>query len=178
MNLPTDPPSPTERLFIALAPAESLRETLCAIRDRLHNQAGGRAMPAGNLHLTLAFLGDTPTARIPELLQLLAALPRREFVWRIERAGSFKAGSPKGCIVWAGGETPAPLAALVEDVWATLRANRFPFDSKQFRPHVTLLRDARPVDETLPPLDWQAGPPLLYRSVATPRGPRYEVITR
>ncbi|GAA5785208.1 RNA 2',3'-cyclic phosphodiesterase [Chitiniphilus shinanonensis] len=165
-----------QRLFVALALPQALRDALCGLRDRLHAQAGGRVVPAGNLHLTLAFLGDTPTARIGELLELLAHLPRHDFVFCIDRVGSFKTGSPKGCIVWVGGEAPPALLALKDELWAALRAGGFAFDAKRFKPHVTLLRDARPATETLAPLTWQAGPPRLYRSTPTPRGPRYEVV--
>ena len=59
--------APTRRLFFALWPDEDARSALCAATAKAVRTSGGRPVPAGTLHVTLAFLGSVPTARIPEL---------------------------------------------------------------------------------------------------------------
>ncbi|UXY13691.1 RNA 2',3'-cyclic phosphodiesterase [Chitiniphilus purpureus] len=162
-----------QRLFIALAPPPMLLPSLVTLRDQLHAEVGGRAMPAANLHLTLAFLGETPAAQVPVLLARLATLSRHRAHWRIDRVGSFKTGSPKGCIVWAGGPASAGLTELVGTLWQALREDGMAFDAKPFVPHVTLLRAAGSVARTMPPLIWPLAVPQLYASIATAQGPRY-----
>lgn len=165
-----------ERLFIALSPPNRVRQALAKLRDTLLREHGGRGMVTDNLHLTLAFLGATPSHRIAELLTLLAALPPAQFSLTLDCYGSFKAQSPKGGIVWAGCETPLALTELVDALWQRLVEAGFAFDAKRFVPHVTLLRDARAGAGSCTPIVWHAGAPVLFRSEATAKGPRYHVI--
>ena len=67
------------RLFYALWPDEPLRERLAeAARDAVR-QSGGRPVPAGNYHLTLAFLGRNTGRRLVDLVSaLLDDLPSPE----------------------------------------------------------------------------------------------------
>ncbi|WP_255989667.1 RNA 2',3'-cyclic phosphodiesterase [Chitinolyticbacter albus] len=166
----------TERLFIALTPPNRVRQSLARLRDTLLRERGGRGMVTDNLHLTLAFLGVTPSHRIPELLTLLASLPPAIFSLTLDCYGSFKANSPKGSIVWAGCQTPPELAALVDTLWQRLSDAGFAFDAKHFVPHVTLLRDASPDAGPCKAIVWPAGAPVLFRTEATAKGPRYHVI--
>ena len=58
---------PPLRIFFALWPDAGARDALSALARDTAAQTGGRAPSAGNLHLTLAFLGDVAAARIAAL---------------------------------------------------------------------------------------------------------------
>jgi 2'-5' RNA ligase len=114
---------------------------------------GARTVPAENLHVTLAFLGDTDEQRVPALEEALraavaghGAVPARP-----ARLGAFpSARHPR--VVWAGIEEEGPpgaLAALAGAVTAALEAGGFtPDRAERFHAHVTLARLAsRPSPE-------------------------------
>ncbi len=58
-----DAPSGRTRLFFALWPDQRVRESLSALARVAKTDCGGRIMQPRNLHLTLAFLGDTVEAQ-------------------------------------------------------------------------------------------------------------------
>ena len=51
------------RLYFALWPDAALRATIARVAAGPAAVAGGRAVPAADLHVTLAFLGGVPAAR-------------------------------------------------------------------------------------------------------------------
>ena len=75
------------KLFFALWPDSGTRDVLAATAGVLRRTCGGRAPPAHNLHLTLAFLGNVPAARLPELEDLAAAVHTEPFVLELDRIG-------------------------------------------------------------------------------------------
>jgi 2'-5' RNA ligase len=62
----------TVRLFFALWPDTSLQAKLAAWGEQAAGK--GRAMRRENLHLTLAFLGATEAALVPDLIALAAGV--------------------------------------------------------------------------------------------------------
>jgi len=84
-------------------------------------------------------------------------------------------------IVWVGPrETPAPLAALAEDLQRELEAEGFRLDARPFQVHITLIRNAHSPRglPALPALDWPVREFLLMRSNIERDGARYEVLER
>ena len=69
----TDAPA-TQRLFFALWPDDATRDALDRTGKWLHRHWGGRRMRADTLHLTLAFLGDTPAAARDAFLPMIDAI--------------------------------------------------------------------------------------------------------
>ncbi len=59
------------RLFVALDPAPDARAALAALSRSLCEEHGGRAPPAANLHVTLAFLGRIDLGRLDGLVHAL-----------------------------------------------------------------------------------------------------------
>jgi 2'-5' RNA ligase len=97
-------------------------------------------IPARNIHLTLAFLGNVASGRIPDLHALAAAIAAPPFdlvinvldYWRHNR------------IVSAGtAECPEALRELVTQLTRALRPAGFRCEGREYIPHITLLRDAR-----------------------------------
>ncbi|MBE9607977.1 RNA 2',3'-cyclic phosphodiesterase [Chitinilyticum piscinae] len=162
-----------KRLFIALPLPDPLRHTICNIRDALHGQCQGRPVASANLHLTLAFLGDTPDKALPDIQALLAGLPDNYGTLILDELGCFR--QQHGHVVWLGCSTiPAALAAGLAQLQQGLRALGLPVEKRPWQPHITLLRDAAPWQARLAPtLEWQTGAAGLYASTLTPQGPSY-----
>lgn len=110
-------------------------------------------MPACDLHITLAFIGELPDATLePLAVSLRQALaracpqtPAPHDALVLDRIGSFRGAN----LTWLGpSDVPAWLTAVADAVRAGLDEAGVAFDRKPFRPHVTIVRGVRlPVAE-------------------------------
>ncbi len=163
----------TVRLFFALWPESDLQARLAAWAKQAAGR--GRAMRRENLHLTLAFLGDTEAALLPDLIALAAGVRFAPIRLPLDLVGYWKHNR----IIWCGaGEELRALAALVEDLRARLDAAGIRYDPKPFLSHVTLVRDASglPAAPAWIPLVWEAGDFALVRSTRAGGRVSYQVI--
>ncbi|MCZ7564554.1 MAG: RNA 2',3'-cyclic phosphodiesterase [Burkholderiales bacterium] len=162
------------RLFFALWPDDAVRDALAAWARALHKACGGRTTRPQNLHVTLAFLGDTDGGRLPGLKAAAGSVTPRAFELVLDQQGYWTHNR----IAWAGAsETPEALRAMVVDLRAALGAAGFRFDEKPFVSHVTLLRKGSP-PRALPRLDpvaWRGCGFALVRSHTGPAGSDYAV---
>jgi len=137
-------------------------------------------VPAGNLHVTLAFLGSVPRRRVPELRHLAqhaaAACAREEpLALRFERLEFW----PRQQILCAlaAEETAAAgrLAAALKDAAA---AAGFIPDLKPFHAHVTVARKVTHAPRLAPlrELVWRFDGFALIDSRTEPAGPVYSVV--
>lgn len=179
------------RLFVGIRLTPEVRASLARAQDRLR-RSGARVawVRPENLHLTLAFLGDTFAARIPGLVSALdgAAGAVRPFDLDIGGLGSF--GSPRAPrVIWAGtAEAPAALRDLHGRVAEVLRSHGVPLETRPFAAHVTLgrVRSSRGADALTSALRSPMNPPPggrlavdradLMRSELGPGGPVYTVL--
>jgi 2'-5' RNA ligase len=172
-------PSPDARhyrLFFALWPAPELREALAGWAQR-HAPERSRPVRAGNLHLTLAFLGSLPEERLEAVYAAGAALraaPVRMELARVEhwpRPRLLCAVPPPG---------PDPLTGLADALRAELAARRLPVETRPFRSHVTVVRKVsgtRATEALAPPLAWRAERLALVASESTREGVRYRELS-
>lgn len=166
----------TQRLFFALWPDDATRHALDRTGKWLHQHWGGRRMRADTLHLTLAFLGNTPTEARDALLPHIDTIRAGAFELALDRPGAW----PHNRIGWLGcSEPPAALTDLAEQLRGALRESRTAFDARPFVPHVTLLRNtpggAAPA---CTPVRWRVDSFVLVASRTEADGARYEVIQR
>ena len=122
------------RLFVAIQLSEELKKVLT---DTLHacKKEGirGSYVPKQNLHLTLAFIGETKeTAAVKEALQTISFKP---FRLTLSDMGAF------GDLLWVGTKGNQGLGTVVKDVRAALDAAGIPYDRKKFVPHITIIRN-------------------------------------
>jgi 2'-5' RNA ligase len=159
------------RLFYALWPDDATRAAL----QQLQAPMDGRQTRYGNLHLTLAFLGQQPAELVPVLTKILEALPPTPLSLTLNRVGYFTSNR----VAWAGMHAAPPaLLALRHDLTQELARHHIAFNGRaDFRPHVTLVRDASP-PEDLPftPIVWQADEVALVQSTSQPDGVVYRVL--
>lgn len=158
---PTDPLLPARvRLFLALWPDDATRHAL----QSLQREISGRRSRPENLHLTLAFLGEQASERVPPLTELINAMPEFSSLLSIDVLGYF----PGARIAWAGMAQPDPALMQWQGVLrAELAARQFIGPRLEtFRPHITLARDAdKPPHVVLPmPIAWRANRVVLVQS--------------
>ncbi|MEN9783315.1 MAG: hypothetical protein RJA24_658 [Pseudomonadota bacterium] len=165
------------RLFFALWPDATTRDALAATASQLKRACGGRSPPADNLHLTLAFLGNVPASRLPELRLVADAVITEPFALDLVRAGYWRAQR----LAWAAPlSCPPALTALHGQLTDALRLHGFHTERRAFKPHVTLLRDAVAPPPSSPEgmmrMHWPVRNFVLACSVPAPRGVRYRLI--
>jgi RNA 2',3'-cyclic 3'-phosphodiesterase len=167
------------RLFFALWPDAGVRAALAATAAELRTACGGRVPLACKLHLTLAFLGSVPAARLPELEDIAAETATQpachSSMLTLDRIGWWR----RSRLVWAGVQhCPNELDALAAALADKLRARGFVIEQRRFRPHVTLIRDADrvPAQTTCGPISWRARQFVLACAQPGDRGVEYQVV--
>jgi 2'-5' RNA ligase len=169
--------SGTARVFFALWPDSELQQCLHGLAEERWRQCEGRVMRADSLHMTLIFLGETERLRLPRLMLAADSVHTEAFTFELERIAYWRHNR----IGYAspGAEVPA-LSRLVTELQDRLTTAGFRFDRREFKPHVTLLRNVVRIQEpsTFAPIQWKVEAFALVETVATERGLRYQVLNR
>ena len=145
------PAEPASRVFFALVPPPEVQQALGKLAREIARRAHGRPVPADNMHVTLAFIGAWPVARLQLLLDTGAVVRGERLHIVLDKQGGFR----RAGIAWMGpSDPPAALMRLQASLAAALTNAGVPFDASQsFNPHVTLARSFRgpcPRGETSP----------------------------
>jgi 2'-5' RNA ligase len=145
------------RAFVAIGLGEELKRTLLAVQRQLQAAPAARIVrwvAPENMHLTLKFLGDVETTRVPTCTTALhqSATGLAPFRLMARGLGCFPSTSRPN-VIWVGlhGEATRAmeLARRIEEAFATLG---FPREARPFSPHLTLgriKREARPSDRAV-----------------------------
>lgn len=163
----------TDRLFFALWPDDRLRNALVARIPALLKTIRGKPQRPDQWHVTLEFLGDVAEDRQSALCGAAGKVAAEAFTVVFDRLDHWR--RPQVYCLSATACPPA-LTRLVTDLRASLSAEGFIPESREYQPHVTLARKVRraqgaPLPE---PLAWPADRLALVRSVTDPAGSRYE----
>ena len=142
------------RLFIAIELPHNLQNDLnyqfAQMRPNFPASAI-RWIPPQNLHLTLKFLGDTPPAKIDEIGNQLELIGKNQtaFSVKMNTVGCFPT-LKKPRVLWIGLEDEQEtLINLQQGVENRIVSLGFPSDSRAFRPHLTIGRVKRHVNDTI-----------------------------
>ena len=166
------------RLFFALWPDEALQRRMAGL---VHALAGGPDDPGGrpvhpeDLHATLVFLGRVTPEQYPCVLAAADAVAAAPFELSIDRMEHWR----RSRVLWCGPhETPAALTRLFLDLRDGLKACGFPPEQRPYAPHVTLVRDGRPLAPRPiePGLIWRPSGFVLVESLPVREPPRYRVV--
>jgi 2'-5' RNA ligase len=140
-----------------------------------------RWTPAGNLHLTVRFIGNADRALVEAIADRLAARSQLAFDLELGDLGTFGRGRHVR-VVWQGLHDGAgAVAALAAHVEAECETAGLVPEKRPFQAHLTLAR-ARPREGAeLPPLPgparvsrWRASELVLYASRLSRTGATYE----
>jgi 2'-5' RNA ligase len=131
-----------KRVFIAVKvnPDAGLLRMIPALKSALAKE-NIRWVDPVNLHITIAFLGDTEDGKIKILAGMLKdkCSGFHEFDFMLSGAGVFKNyRDPR--VIWAGIKSPENLYTLENEIAEGLKSAGFVIEERQFKPHLTLGR--------------------------------------
>lgn len=165
----------TRRLFFALWPDDRQRDRLRDQVSPLANLVEGRAVARGNWHVTTVFIGSFSDASLPDLQARAAQIvvePFRLHFDRVEFWPRPKVASLVAAIV------PPELQQLVEAQNALLADFGVKVEDRTYRPHITLVRRARPFETQRlahpAVVEWSSFE--LVESVSRPGGAAYHAL--
>jgi len=130
----------TRRLFFALWPDMRQRDRMRNFISPVARLVEGRAVERHNWHITLAYIGEFPEARIDELHEARMAVNVEPFRLRFDRLEFWP--RPKIAALVAA-TVPAELERLMEDLKGRIFAAGVELEQRTYRPHVTVVRTAR-----------------------------------
>ncbi len=126
------------RLFIAIHFTEEINNILKDAIFQLKSQTKSASTTRPeNLHLTLAFIGETDRADAAIHAMDRAAGDSLEMT--ISKSGHFND------LWWVGTEKNDALTNLAERLKKELRSEGFDIERKKFKPHITIARRVKPV---------------------------------
>jgi 2'-5' RNA ligase len=141
------------RTFVAIELTDDLLKSLSRLQERLERQTPHGAVrwvrPEG-VHLTLKFLGDVPTTRVPRIAEAVASACRggAPFSFDVAGLGCFPNPS-RPRVLWVGVEEPTgALARLHKALERELAGIGFAPERRPFKPHLTLGRVRRKVNRS------------------------------
>lgn len=134
------------RLFIAINFPDEIKDSLLSTISRLkQNCTGGNFTRYDNLHLTIAFLGEIPPAKIGKIKTCMDSVSFSPFELTLSGIGRFKRTG--GDIYWYGIDRCASLNKIHEQLCGNLRSSDFEIEDRKFSPHLTLGRQVIPADK-------------------------------
>ena len=176
------------RLFFAVELPMEARAEASRVADEMRGCVSARARftAAANLHLTLKFIDDLESERIPRLLASAARKLAAVEPFRVALSGSGAFPSLRAArVLWIGvGEGGAQLARIARKLDRSAGGQGVPRDPRPFRAHLTLARlrepaalaaDALPAPDSLA---FSVGDVVLYESRLSSAGATHVPLTR
>ena len=176
------------RLFVAVEVPEHQRRALNEAMGDVRDPAwGGRWTTPAAQHVTLKFLGWTPSDRVEAVGSAIEIVARsnRGAPVALGAVGAFPS-MRRARVLWVGLEDPAELLArLAADLDRAMEPLGYAVEQRAFTPHLTLARFKSPVrlEGLVPVRPWGRLDPFdiaavtLYRSRFHPSGARYEALS-
>lgn len=133
------------RLFIAIELPADARQELSTVQQRLAQRAPGfRWADAGQMHLTLLFLGETPETRLDDVYRTMDAAATGTPMLELGLDGIGVFGRPSAPrVIWVGIAGPPALLALQQRLTEDCAACGLTSEHRPFAPHLTIARARR-----------------------------------
>ena len=146
------------RLFFALWPDPDVSRQLTHLADQLNLDSRGRRVDPKNYHVTLAFVGEVPAAKLAVLQQIGRSVRVPQFTFECDSIEYWR--EPR-VVVAAARATPPGLL----DLWRKLN-EAIGLPRERLCAHVTLARKVTqaPVPQAMSPVVWCAPNFSLIRS--------------
>lgn len=132
------------RSFIAIDFSPEVLKNIEQVSDQLRKRIGVKAVrwvPAGNIHLTLKFLGNVPAGQMEALAQALKAAAAGQcwFDVEVENLGAFpKISQPR--VIWVGMKESNELLVLYQSIEDQMARLGYAREQRPFSGHLTLGR--------------------------------------
>jgi len=124
------------RLFIGIQLSEQMRKSLIAVMHDLKQQGvNGSYVPVDNMHLTLAFIGETKDAE--RVQAVMDGIRPGKFRLTLDGSGYF------GDLMWVGVKSGQALKKYASDLKMALKEQGLPCDMKKLEPHITIVRKVK-----------------------------------
>jgi 2'-5' RNA ligase len=161
-----------------------VKNRLLKIQEQLKSQSSrGNFTRPENLHLTLAFLGETPETQLKKLYTLLEGIQSYPFTIPFTHTGCFTHSRKE--LWWIGAAKDSSGLPLLKAVHAQLLCRLleegFPADTRPFNAHITLGREikhTKPIILDCPEITVQADHISLMKSEHLKTGLTYTELTR
>ncbi|MGH8129328.1 MAG: RNA 2',3'-cyclic phosphodiesterase [Steroidobacteraceae bacterium] len=128
------------RLFFALWPNAAKRRSVAASIAAVVAQVDGQAVPASNVHVTLAFLGMVPGRTFARLVEIGGQGPYPAVELEFDRLEYW----PKPRVLVAmPSRIPAAGPEIVDRLWGRIEPFGFEREKRPWQPHLTLVRKVR-----------------------------------
>jgi len=135
------------RLFISINCNDETKKQLISVQEKIKAQSekGNYSRPE-NLHLTLAFLGETPQEQVEAIRSCMNEIlkpPAASFYLAFSQTGFFRRGNKE--LWWIGVDHKDSSVNILNDlrqrITSSLSSKKIYFDNKDFKPHITLGRE-------------------------------------
>lgn len=131
------------RLFCAVELPQPVREDIHArLRPWRDAHPDAKWVPAGNLHLTLKFIGDAAEDEVERISQALAAAAAQQGPFGVHLVGAGTFGRPSAIrVIWLGiGPGQGQLAELAAGLERLLLPLDIAEEGRPYRAHLTVAR--------------------------------------
>jgi RNA 2',3'-cyclic 3'-phosphodiesterase len=129
------------RVFIGIRIPGDIKKNIEQVEEKLKNKIKeARLVPAGNLHLTLKFLGEVKQNNLERLKAVLQKIARQfqAFEAEIKGLGTFPTGKEIR-VMWVGVESGENLKKLNSSIENELETEGYGKE-KRFKEHITIAR--------------------------------------
>lgn len=128
----------TKRLFIAINFPPDIKASMVTCIENLKIKAvRGNFTREENLHLTLAFIGESD--RFADAAKIMEEIAAQPILLSFGKVGKF--AHNRGDLYWLGTQHSSVLFALQSALTKKLIAAGFEIEARPFRPHITLGRE-------------------------------------
>jgi len=167
---------PSERVFFALWPDETVRQQLSQLSQQVTQGISGRIIRPDNLHLTLVFIGSVDLQKRQCLETVASAIQAQRFTLVFDQLGYWR----KPQIFWLGAtHIPSALSTLVNQLTTELQVCGYHPESRPYKTHITLMRQVSALPQPLAriqPLSWSVEAFCLLRSQTSNQGVHYQLL--
>ncbi|MBT8118507.1 MAG: RNA 2',3'-cyclic phosphodiesterase [Gammaproteobacteria bacterium] len=167
----------TRRLFFALWPPDSVRQSIIKASKPSMHKLKGRIIKPDRLHITLHFIGPVNDDVRQCMHEAALTVSGKSFDLKLDYLGQFF----RARILWLGARViPVELSELHKDLGQALSACGYQCDRRPFSPHITLMRKCIKPVKHQPEISipWRIEKFVLVESVQDETGVSYQVLEK
>lgn len=124
------------RIFVAIRFNDEFKQKLVEIQDALKKRGvSGNYCSWGNLHMTLAFIGET--CDLLAIRDAVSEVKFETFELTLDRLGSFPT---KTGVIWCGVKESEPVTTVVNFLRERLSEHDVSYSCQGFVPHISLVQ--------------------------------------